>query len=216
MEHKIFSFKRMYAIYFIHLIILFGFAVSCFGGKIEEFSADQVIIDPSGNTEQAGKLYVATDKVRMERPSFTGQGSMVMIFRKDLKMLRIIMPEAKAYVENPLNEADLQKALQQLPAGMKEEDLGRETINGFDCKKKRFEGSMEVSQGRRQTFHSIVWISDQIDFPIRAQGEDGHITELRNIKTGPQPEDLFEVPSGYSKAANLFGTMGGSPGGSEN
>jgi hypothetical protein len=214
MKQQRFSPKYCF-IYSIPLIVLLGFTVPCHGAKVEQFSAEQVLIEPGGNAEQVGKIYVAPDKVRFEKSSSTDQGSMVMIFRKDLKMLRILMPETKAYIENPLSEADLQKTFQQLPKDMKEEDLGRETINGFECKKKRVEGSIEFSQGHKQTFSSVVWISDRIGFPIRTQSEDGRMTELRNIMIGSQPDELFEVPSGYSKIANPLGNMGGSPGQNE-
>jgi len=56
--------------------------------------------------------------------------------------------------------------------------------------------------------HSIVWISERLDFPIRTQNEDGSTTEFINIQQGAQPESLFEIPDGYQKAGNLFETLG--------
>jgi hypothetical protein len=216
MMHKVVLSHRMRLIFVIHFIILFGFAVHCFGGKVEEFSAEQVLLDPSGNIQQAGKLYVSTDKIRVEQPQAESGGSMVIIFRKDLQVVRILMPEAKMYIENPLNEGDLQKAMQQIPENVKEVDLGAETVNGFECRKKQIEGTVETFGGQKQTFRSIVWVSERMGLPIRTQGEDGHITELRNIKTGHQPGDLFELPSGYTKAANILDAMGGLSGESGN
>ena len=216
MKHTVFLSHWMCLLCVIHFIVLLGFAVHCFGDKVEEFSAEQVLLDPSGEIQHAGTLYVSTDKIRFEQLSAEGGGSMVIIFRKDLQVVRILMPEAKMYMENPLNEGDLQKAMQQIPENVKEVDLGAETINGFECRKKQIEGEVEIPGGQKQTFRSIVWVSERIGLPLRTQGEDGHVTELRNIKTGHQPGDLFEVPSGYTKAANILDAMGGLSGKSGN
>jgi hypothetical protein len=34
------------------------------------------------------------------------------------------------------------------------------------------------------------------------------MTELRNIKPGSQPSELFEVPAGFKKAANMMEAFG--------
>ena len=178
--------------------------------KIDKYSAEQVVVDPGGKVERMGKLYVMPDKIRMEQSQPEGKDSMVMIFRIDQKVMRILMPEKKTYIENPLSEAELEKTLKKIPSNIdvKEEDLGTETVNGFKCRKRRIETSTEF-MGRQIRSRSIVWVSDQLDFPIRTQSEDGHITELQNIKPGSQPDKFFEVPTGYKKAANFFEAMSG-------
>jgi hypothetical protein len=53
---------------------------------------------------------------------------------------------------------------------------------------------IKTEDGERST----LWIDRQLRFPVRTV-EDDETGELRNIKIGPQPASLFQVPAGYKK-----------------
>ena len=62
--------------------------------------------------------------------------------------------------------------------------------------------------GFKSTSRTVVWQSPKFDMPLRTRGEDGHVTELRNIQEAKPASDLFEVPAGHSRVANMMELMG--------
>lgn len=50
----------------------------------------------------------------------------------------------------------------------------------------------------RQTITIHVWLDAQWHFVVK-QESAGITGELENIKEGPQPANLFEIPPGYQK-----------------
>lgn len=211
MSKGIFLKEKWWVVCFIIFGIVFSSAVSSYGGKIKKFSAEQVSIAPSGKIEHVQKLYVTPDKIRIEGRSPTGEGTMVMIFHKDLNVHWMINPDKKTYFERSLNEKEWEKLMKK-NFTKKEEDLGTETINGFKCRKKRVETTMQF-MGREMKSSVIVWVSNRLDMPLRTKTKDGYIAELRNIKKGRQPAKLFNLPKGYQKVNNMFEVFAGpSPG----
>ena len=177
------------------------------GGKLKDFSAEQVTKDSDGQVESTAKLFVSPQRIRIEQPGRGGEAGMIIIVRRDQKLMRILMPANKAYMETPLNEAELQKTIKSLPVDAKEQVLGTETVNGFRCTKKRVETSMRGLFGDIRS-EATVWVSDQLEMPLRTQQQNGGVTELANIRPGRQPASLFEVPAGYEKMANPMEAMG--------
>ena len=187
--------------------VLMTGTLSIGGGKVENYSAEQVHMRPDGKVENVSKLFGAPHKMRMEMASPGGQDQMIVIVREDKKVQWTLIPEKKAYMEHPISEGDFK----MLPGTVetinsKEEDLGSETVNGFKCRKKRVETTVRV-MGFEQTSRSTVWTCDEFPMPIRTKSESGEMTEIRNIKKGNQPDHLFEVPSGYRKIANIMEAM---------
>jgi len=191
--------------------LVLGFSTGSRADKLEEYSAEQVSIE-NGKEQKAGNIYFSGDKIRMERIMPGKGGNAVIIFRQDRKLSWTVFPEKKKYLETELNEKDMENQF-GLPLmgakdfSMKEEDLGQETILGYKCRKKRIESTMEM-MGRKITGHSTVWTSDKIDLPIRTEDSRGHVMELRNIREGKQNPALFEIPAGFSRAANILEAMG--------
>jgi len=52
-----------------------------------------------------------------------------------------------------------------------------------------------------QTITGFHWLATDLkDLPIKWSDEKGtNIVELKNVKLGPSPADLFELPAGYKK-----------------
>jgi len=178
--------------------------------KMRNFSADQVTVDPSGKVLNSGKVFMAPEKIRMEFQPPDSENTMVNIFRQDTKIHWMLNPKAKTYFERPLDEQELNKAL-NMHVTKNEEILGTETINGFKCTKKRVQTKVKYF-GFSRTLETTVWESPRLDLPLKTESEDGTVTELRNIKSGRQPAKLFKVPSDYQKVATMVELVAGGSG----
>jgi len=195
--------KRWWFLCFIAVAVVLMSAGSVYAAKIKNFSAEQVNLTPSGKIENRGKIYVTPDTVRMEMRSPEGKGTMVMIMRRDLKLYWMLNPSGKTYFERPLKEEEWEQMAKGMIKSKTEKDLGTETVNGFKCLKKEVETVVEI-MGFKKKSRSTVWISKRLDMPIRTRTEDGHVNELRNIKEGGQPKQLFKIPDGYKKVGNMM------------
>jgi len=209
MKNYKYSFKNnswIVLCFFLGLIIISAPAFA-FLGKIKSFTADQIITNREGAIIGNSKLYVTPEKIRYEMTASEQQPGMVMIFRKDLKVNWMLRPDNRMYLENPLDEKEMEKTLKTFALSKSETSLGNETINGFKCEKKQVEVEVTV-MGFTTKSKSTVWISDKIDYPIRTQSENGSIAELRNIKDGEPDDSYFNIPNGYKQAANMLELMG--------
>jgi len=200
--------KKWFVVCLVALSMMIVSAAPSSAGKIKSFSADQVTLAPGGQVENSTKLYITPDKMRMDMHPPQGEGDMIMILRQDRDIQWTLNPNNKAYVEKPLNQKEWEQMAKGMIKSTDEKDLGTEKVNGFKCRKKSVEMVIEV-MGYKTKTRSIVWISKQLDIPIRTQSEDGRITELRNIKKGKQPSKLFTVPGGYKKVANMMELFSG-------
>ena len=174
-----------------------------FGGKIASYSAEQVQLDGAGNVRHSTLLYVTPQKIRVEPASGGREGGMIMIFRRDQKLLRILLPKQQTYVEKTLDENELGQMLRSVKTDAKVQNLGTETVNGFVCHKRQIDSEGSVL-GIKTKGSATVWVSDRLEIPVKSADKSGYVTELRNIKPGGQPSSLFEVPKDYTKIDNLF------------
>ena len=194
---------------FVAVVVLFSglSAYALLGGKITKYTADQVMIDAKGKIQHQGKLYVMPDKMRMDGISPKGEGSIVMIFRRDKNIGWTLNPEKKLYMEKPFNEKEMEQATKKIIDSKNEKVLGTENVNGFKCTTKEIETTVEF-MGFKRTSKTILWISTRLDMPIRTKSQDGSMTELRNIKEGSPAGKYFEIPNEYKKASNMMELMG--------
>ena len=182
-------------------------AYALFGSKITKYTADQVTIDSKGKVQHKGKIYVTPDKIRVDGMSPGGAGDIVMIFRKDKNIGWTLNPKKKIYMERPLNEKEMEQAINKFIDSKNERVLGTENVNGFKCTKKEVETTVSV-MGFKRTVKNIVWISKKLDMPVRTKSQNGSITELKNLKKGTPPGKYFEIPKGYKKVSNMMELMG--------
>jgi Domain of unknown function (DUF4412) len=162
-----------------------------------EFSA--TMITKANGLEIPGKVYVKGDKMRNEIQA-SGH-SIINILRPDQKLVWIIMPEQKAYMEMPINQGTRQQLMtltEKQKAKMKK--VGSETINGYNCDK--YENTME-HQGK--SIKVYTWVAPNLGVPIRVVAEDGSFSmEYKDIKPGEVADSLFEAPQGYKKMKMPF------------
>jgi hypothetical protein len=177
------------------------------GDKINAYTADQVMIDPDGKVEHEGKIYMTPEKMRMDGMAPTGDGNIILIFRRDKNIGWTLNPEKKLYMERPLDEEEMEESTKQFRDSRNEKVLGKETVNGFKCTKKEVETTIKGIYGFKKTVKTIVWMSNKVDMPIRTKSEDGSMTELRNLKEGTPASKYFEIPKGYKKVANVMELM---------
>lgn len=148
-----------------------------------------------GGLEISGPLHYDSGKERFE---MTMEGTQqIMIRREDKDRLYMIMPQMGMGMEIPLGGPQAMPSPDDY-AELQPEEMGRETLNGEDVTRYRVE-----TDDAGQSFSVIVWATDD-GIPLRVEGEsaEGRFEmEMRDLKRGPQPAELFEVPAGIQLMA---------------
>lgn len=154
------------------------------------FSAD--VFTYHGKESMQGKMYFAKDKIRFET------AGMVSITRMDKKVVWLLMPTEKMYMEQDIRLENIVAAgSEAVPGEVERTLLGTETVNGYLTNKYRI---VVQSEGRRQAI--LQWLMVDGLLPVKTASEDGKWwQEFRNIKLGEPDPDVFEIPAGYKKFA---------------
>lgn len=164
-----------------------------------EFRA--VTVTKVGNHELQGKLYVKGDKARME--GNTSMGPSVSILRLDQRVMWILLPGQKTYMEMPIDKAAFDQALKLPENQVTKKLLGTETLHGYETEK--YETVVNV--GGRQV-KSIMWIAKKLGIPVRIESADKSFSQDYDIQEGRVDDALFEMPAGYRKMAMPAGMPG--------
>jgi len=181
----------------IKFILLSGlFVFSFFNlGFAQEFSAD-VVSKAQGKITQA-KIFVSKNKVRLETPEA------ISISRLDKKVVYLLMPNEKMYMQIPLEVNNLVVAQEKTDLEIERKFLGKENINGKSADKYRI---VYLLNNKRESI--ITWISSDTKLPLKTISEDGLWSqEFKNIKVEKQPDYLFEIPSGYQEFQSPLGGL---------
>jgi hypothetical protein len=181
-----------------------------------EFSA--TLLRSGGGEEAAtSKVYLKGD-LRREEVKEGDEGEddevgAVMIYRPDKGVIWTLMPDEKMYMEMPLQAGatGAHESVKSLDASAKRENLSKETLNGFECEKRRYIKS-NLTRGS-----ITVWYSPKLDYPVKIHIQTGDkdtemIMEYKDIKPGEIPASRFEVPADYQKMT-IPGMPPGMPGG---
>lgn len=152
-----------------------------------DFSADMVMTQQGVTTN--AKVFMSGEKSRMEAP-----GS-VSISRMDKKVVWILMPEQKMYMEQAFDPSKMTVSSGKVEGELERTPLGKDTVDGKVTDK--YKVTYEI-QGMKNEMYQ--WIESGSNFPLKTASIDGSWSvEYKNINTGPQPDPLFEVPAGYKK-----------------
>jgi hypothetical protein len=136
-----------------------------------------------------GKYFAGPQGIRMEGVSDGEQILMIVNFPQNVSWM--VQVEEGMYFEMPFSPDDSGTFLSPCPELKKEKRIGRETLHGRSVEKWHCVGwDGTVDQ---------VWIDERLKMPLRSEGADGDIFELRNIKEGRLSNDLFQLPAGYTK-----------------
>jgi hypothetical protein len=154
-----------------------------------EFSADQ--ITKSDGDTITSKIYMKDKKFRVETSSQPGYS----ITRQDKNTMWIVMPEQRSYMEMTFNPTLKPKVDEKFTDEISRKLIGSENVNGHLSDK------YEITYKEKNEVQRVYqWIAKDINFPIKTAAVDGSwSSEFKNIKIEKQPDNLFEVPSGYQK-----------------
>ena len=175
---------------FVMTALVLGLAAAPALASPPEFSADTTMV-AKGQTV-SGKIFVSNDKSRVETP----QG--IRIVRKDLQTSYLLQPEQKTYMQFPVSFSPFSEDESSRVS------LGAEEVNGTTLDK--FKGVFQSPKGPVAYYQ---WETSE-GIPVMKEAEDKSWgVEYKNVQTGSQPAELFEIPPDYQKAETPSGP--GSP-----
>lgn len=126
-----------------------------------------------------------------------GLERLVYILRPDKHVGYMLVPGKKVYTVTELPPA-VEATAPKAPK-LEKKELGRETLGGHPCVKKR----VTIKREEGDTVEYTTWeASDLGGLPIRFQSEGEETTELcvlKNVKVGKPDPSVFEVPKGFTK-----------------
>ncbi len=167
------------------LLLALAAPVSAFGA---EFSA-RMVLEQKGRV-MPGKIYVKDNKMRQE--FLDAEGHTITIVRRDKKLVWVVMPWERTYVEFHLGVQLPGQFLQIPPESLSRRRVGAEEINGYQVER------LEVTLpgGSRQTF----WVAPKLGLPIKTVAPDRQYSvEYQDIREKKLEDRLFEVPPGCRK-----------------
>jgi hypothetical protein len=98
---------------------------------------------------------------------------------------------------------------QEMPNGQTTELklVGEEELDGRKVEK----WEMVATMPDQPDTHSFQWFDSELDLAVRQEFPGGIVSELRNIRVGKQPDELFNVPAGYERMAGPTGMPQANP-----
>ena len=169
-------------------LVVFGGVAAAYG-----FSAD--VVSYYGKETMQGKIFVSKDKMRFE------SAGTVSITRMDKKLVWLLMPTEKMYMEQDLRLQNLVPTSEPLPDELERTLLGSETVNGYLANKYRVTIRLDH---QKQTY--LQWLAVDSGWPVKMAAEDGKwIQEYRNLQIGDPDARMFEIPAGYQKFGMSWG-----------
>lgn len=160
-----------------------------------EFSA--VFIEKDAGTVSKGKIFIAKE---MSRYEIEGSGEIV-VTRQDKKVIWLIFPKLKKYVEQDLigvPKQDLGRPQESDTGDLSREFLGHEMVDSYRLKKYMVTVKYNKGENKDQYYE---WYRDNFPVPVKTESMDGQTSyEYRNIKFEKQNMELFAEPKHYKKA----------------
>ena len=171
--------------------------------QVRQYSGDMEV--EAQGQRMTMRLYVDIGKTRteMELPALAADQApvqMVTIARIDERRVYLLYPSDRMYEEKPLDQMDAQLAA---TTGMQDSapPVSTETVDGQVCDK------YETTASGSTVW---VWTTHDQGLPVKLMPADGSsVVRFRNIRPGPQPASLFEVPAGYTRGSPMQGMMQG-------
>lgn len=194
---------------FLALGVIAGLAAAGDRAQAQEFSADLVSVNPAGQLDgRGGRIFVSNRQVRIETPDLPGG---FLLIDGDHDAAYFVRPAQHVFMDAkqsslltqifvPVDPNDPCRQWQAM-AGIAGaiDDGGQWRCERVEKDRVEEGDTLEYlaisPQGRR----SRGWIDPRLRFVIRLQAEDGSAIDLENIRPGPQPPSLFEIPADYRK-----------------
>ena len=162
-----------------------------------EFSASMLVKDDA--KIMPGKIQVSDGKLRQE---FADEGGeTITIVRPDLKVIWVILPRQRSYMEIPLRTKLPGQFIQIPPQAVGKRLVGQERLNGYDTEK--YEVSVPVGRGlEKQTY----WVAAKLGLPIKMECRERQFSlEYKSIREEKVPDQRFNLPPGLKKMDSIGG-----------
>ncbi len=186
---------RIYRRYWWILLILL--LIPGWAGAVE-FTAQMVVKD--GDKTMPGRIFFQNGKLRQE--FVDEEGRTITIVRPDKKVVWVIMPQEKTYLEMPLRTRLPGQFIQIPPDAIDKRVVGTETVNGYVAD--RYE--VTVKGGDTGVMKQTFWVAKKLQVPIKmVTAHRDFSIEYRNIKEGGLAGLLFEPPKGFVKDTSPTG-----------
>lgn len=157
-----------------------------------EFSARMVL--KNAGQVMPGKIFVKDNKLRHE--FIDENGYTVTIVRRDKRLVWVLLPWERTYVELPLGLQLPGQFLQVPQNAVSQRRVGTEELSGYEVD--RIEVLVRGGTGgvMRQTF----WVAKKLGLPIKTVcAERQFSVEYTDIRENRQEDRLFEIPAGFKK-----------------
>lgn len=175
------------------LVLLHHIAAAWALAAPKDMAADMVILQ-GGSVMNTAKIHISGPRSRMESDMM---GGLLSIVRRDRGIVWTLYPSKRQYTERPLDaRTAAQDPASEPPGLISKEKIGAGKVDGHACTVYR----MKIASPAGQPFTATSCVSDSLGLALRSETA-GIITELRNIRPGPQPASLFEIPAGYQRTA---------------
>jgi hypothetical protein len=156
-----------------------------------EFSASMIVKD--GSKIFPGKIYVSDGKMRQE--FIDERGQTVTIVRPDRKVVWVVIPPSRTYLEMPLTTKLPGQFLQVPPQAMNKHLVGHEWVAGYETDRYQ----VTVPSGRGSEIQTY-WVAKKLGVPIKMECRERQFSlEYKSLKEEKLSERLFEPPPGYRK-----------------
>jgi len=167
-------------------------------GAAAEFTAHMIIKD--GDKTMPGKIIVQNNRMRHEFAD--EEGRTVTIVRPDKKLIYVVMPLDRTYVEMPLQPKLPGQFIQIPPDAVTKRKVGMETVNGYEAD----QYEVGVRLGAEGVAKYTFWVSPKLGVPIKVEcKEKKFCMEYKNIKEGGITALLFDPPQGFRKTSQPTG-----------
>ena len=171
-----------------------------------EYSADSTIQSEEGAMQQ--KIYATPTKDRKEMLTGAGDGA-VQIFRYDTKVMWMLMPSEKMYMEYPFGQKPQGQGSDTSQWTYEDTAMGEETLENVKVTKyKTIATSTDGKKYGGFSWRTKEGINIKQDLLYKEGNEKKRmLIELTNLKIGKQDPKLFEIPEGFNKF-DMGGMMG--------
>jgi hypothetical protein len=162
-----------------------------------EFSASMMVKDDA--KIMPGKIQVSNGKLRQEFADERGQT--ITIVRPDLKVVWVILPLQRSYMEIPLTTKLPGQFIQIPPQALSKRLVGQERLDGYDTEK--YEVSVPAGRGlEKQTY----WVAAKLGLPIKMECRERRFSlEYKSIREEKVPDQRFNLPPGIKKLDSIGG-----------
>jgi hypothetical protein len=155
---------------------------------LKQFSADQVMT--VGGRQMNSRLYVDGTNLRTEM-IMEGAGNMASIVNGEKQVIWMLMPGNMYMEKSVASDDDPFRARRGRVTTATASMVGTEKINGQECDKFRLKGTQQ---------EMYLYTQLKTGFPVlMVTGDQSVKIEWKNVKPGPQPASLFQLPAGYKK-----------------